>query len=169
MAGRKRQANSVLPLRGKVQADTPPVWKIGRGLLAPSHAGTRLPIAVCGPDPGRSPSVRSRAGRDARSFLRYTSLPQKESKKQRTPMGARRSSPNMNSLRWHYPHQVKGRSDASSQPSGSPVFGTIMTFGEKIVKGVAKRGKTVYNHKQIKQGSPLARAERGPARSRPRT
>lgn len=31
-------------------------WKVGRSLLASSHAGTRLPIAVI-QDSGRSPSI----------------------------------------------------------------------------------------------------------------
>ena len=108
MAGRKRQANSVLPLHGKVQADTPPAWKIGRGSLASSHAGTRLPIAVFGPDTGRSPSVRSRLGRDAGMVSSMHSFRLKELKKQRIPLGHPPSKSRMNSLRWHYPHQVKG-------------------------------------------------------------
>ena len=46
-AGRKRNVHSVFPLHGKAQAYTPPVGEnFGRGLLASSHAGTRLPIAV---------------------------------------------------------------------------------------------------------------------------
>ena len=62
---------------------------VGRGLLASSHAGTRLPIAVtsrrirgrsAGPDTGRSPSVRSRLSRAACLFLRCTSLLQKSQK-----------------------------------------------------------------------------------------
>ena len=41
----------------KFSPSIPAVWKFGRCLLASSHAGTRLPIAVI-QDSGRSPSVR---------------------------------------------------------------------------------------------------------------
>ena len=106
MAGRKRRTDSVLPLHGKVQADTPPAWKIGRGSLASSHAGTRLPIAVFGPGTGRSPSVRSRLGRDA--GMVSPSFRSKELKNSGYPLRHPPSKPCMDSLRWHYPHQVKG-------------------------------------------------------------
>ena len=70
--GENSGTDSVFPLRRKVTAGPAvrPRGKFGRGFLAPSHAGTRLPIAVrrapaCrrlpyGPGPGRSPSARSR-------------------------------------------------------------------------------------------------------------
>ena len=41
----------------KFSPSIPAVWKFGRCLLASSHAGTRLPIAVI-QNSGRSPSVR---------------------------------------------------------------------------------------------------------------
>ena len=57
----------------------------GRGLLASSHAGTRLPIAagtpppagpayVSGPDAGRSPSVRSRPAAGAPVLVLFASF-----------------------------------------------------------------------------------------------
>ena len=102
------------------------MWKSGRGLLASSHAGTRLPIAVFGPDTGRSPSVRSRLGRDA--GMDSPSFRSKESKKTADAPGHPPSKPCMNSLRWHYPHQVKGRSScflsARRLPCLLPYYGT---------------------------------------------
>ena len=53
-----------------------------------------------------------------------------------------------------------------SAQNGSPVFGTIIAFDGKVVKRVAKKKKEAYNVKN-NAGSPPARAERRPARSRP--
>ncbi|ERK54395.1 hypothetical protein HMPREF1545_04001 [Oscillibacter sp. KLE 1728] len=62
------------------------LWKIGRGFLASSHAGTRLPIAALparaqGAPPQPAPGGPRGAGC---CFRRCTSLPS-QSKKQRAP------------------------------------------------------------------------------------
>ena len=69
--------------------------------LTPEHG---FPSLFFGPDPGRSPSIRSRRTRGAARF----SLPplQKETRRAPEMPPCRLRS---DSLRWHYPHQVKGR------------------------------------------------------------
>ena len=74
------------------------LWKIGRGSLASSHAGTRLPIAAFIQGSGRSPSARSRP-------LRRLAA----TKNRRHHSGAScKKSFSYDFLRRHYPHQVKG-------------------------------------------------------------
>ena len=47
MAGRKQRRPAALsPCVARPRTELPPAGKFGRGLLAPSHAGTRLPIAA---------------------------------------------------------------------------------------------------------------------------
>ena len=127
MAGRKRHTDSVFPLQGKVTGGYPPVWKSGRGSLASSHAGTRLPIAVTihggwsyGPDTGRSPSVRSRLGRDAGVTSSTHSFRSKALKKQ-APWRACHLGSRDDSLRWHGPHQVKGSKRLLPLSPGAPL------------------------------------------------
>ena len=105
MAGRKRRTDSVLPLHGKVQ--TTHVCAEGRsrltGLLSrrntashrclwPGHRA--LPLCPLPAGPGR------RYG--------FSLLPVKRVKKTADTHGYPPSKLPMNSLRWHYPHQVKG-------------------------------------------------------------
>ena len=107
----------------------------GRSLLAPSHAGTRPPIAVssAGTDAGRSPSVR-RAPTERR---RHTGSPVplaslfmcSDFTAQKTPMPGRAWTQHEPfgaasiSLRWHDPNQVSGRSlRFLSAPLGDSLF-----------------------------------------------
>ena len=120
--------------------------KVGRGLLASSHAGTRLPIAVtsrrirgrsAGPDTGRSPSVRSRLGRDA--GMVSPSFRSKELKNSGYPW-----VPTVKAL-YELPPVALPTSGkrveafASSQPAGSPVFCPIMAPEHRAVKAVFQR------------------------------
>ncbi len=99
----------------------------GRGLLAPSHAGTRLPIAaVCGPGTGRSPSARSRPGRGADVSPH---APFGKDQKTGCPVGTPSGHGQHDSLRWHDPHQVKGRSaqlPLSPLPQAPLSFATVL-------------------------------------------
>ena len=114
------------------------MWKSGRGSLASSHAGTRLPIAVFGPDTGRSPSVRSRLGRDA--GMVSPSFRSKESKKNS-------GYPWVSTVKVPYelppvalPTSGKRvEAFASSQPAGSPVFCPIMAPEHRAGKAVFQR------------------------------
>ena len=119
------------------QANIFPVWKIGRGSLASSHAGTRLPIAVFGPGTGRSPSVRSRLGRDA--GMVSPSFRSKELKNSGYPWVSTVKVP------YELPPVALPTSGkrveafASSQPAGSPVFCPIMAPEHRAVKAVFQR------------------------------
>ena len=93
--------------------------KVGRCLLASSHAGTRLPIAVL-QGSGRSPSARHGSWTAAASFQNRL----KQNRRHPLWMPPVKNLRN-DFLRRHYPHQVKGRSwRTSSQPActSSPVF-----------------------------------------------
>jgi len=72
--------------------------KVGRDSLVPSHAGTRLPIAVT-PGPGRSPSARRR-------LRRKSVLPSKRKNRGCLPGSPCKKSMFRDFLRRHYPHQV---------------------------------------------------------------
>ena len=157
MAGRKRRTDSVLPLQGKVRTILRPC---GRSVeahwppLTPEHGFPSLSLPRT---QGAPPlSVPGWPGRPSDS----PPLSQR-SQKQRAPMGACRQSPCMNSLRWHYPHQVKGRSSASSQPVGSPVFAPIMARCEKVVKGACKRRWMGVQFQKIKNRGVRCRGLRG--------
>ena len=120
-AGRKRNVHSVFPLHGKAQAYTPPVGgNFGRGLLASSHAGTRLPIAVFLARAQGAPPLPA-PGRPGRR--RYSPLHILSPKKWKTarPRGPRRFCVAM-SLRWHYPHQVKGSERSLPLSRSAPLF-----------------------------------------------
>ncbi len=152
------------PLAWQGAGGNSPAWKIGRGSLASSHAGTRLPIAVFPartqgapprPAPGRSPGRRC--------FVRCTSL-LSQTKNGDTRVGARRKACN-HFLRWHYPHQVKGRSDRFLSARSAPLFlqedyipiagrlsSAAAVFRQNIPQTLANRGRAVYNFVVVNRG-----------------
>lgn len=159
-AGRKRNVHSVFPLHGKAQAYTPPVGgNFGRGLLASSHAGTRLPIAVFLARAQGAPPLPAPGHRGAAGFLPYTSFLQRSGKRQ-----GHRASPFLHRDVPTVALPTSGQrvgAFAPSQPVGSPVFRRILLhFRQRLSRGLAKAGKGAYNIFIEKTGSPLARAER---------
>ena len=144
MVGREKTAiqGSVSPLQGKAQAKDPPVGKFGRGSLASSHAGTRLPIAaLAGPDPGRSPSARSRINRGAgNSAVSPRSLRKKVEKTAGDPKGPPAASDRMMTSYGGITHiRWRVEANASSQPKRLPCVFTrhIMAFLPGLVKAPA--------------------------------
>ena len=119
MAGRKRHTDSVLPLHGKVTGEyIPCVENRSRltGLLSrrntashrclwPGHRA--LPLCPLPAGPGR------RYG--------FSLLPVKSVKKTADTHGYPPSKFPMNSLRWHYPHQVKGSKRLLPLSPGAPL------------------------------------------------
>ena len=126
------------------------------GLL--SRRNTASHRCLAGPDPGRSPSARSRMARGAGKRF---SLPAPFSIEWKNGGGptwaARRVSSDDDFLRWHYPHQVEGRSGrflsaewlpcVFTRPIMAPPTGLVKGGGKKIVKkstdcpcNVEKRG-----------------------------
>ena len=162
-AGRKRNVHSVFPLHGKAQAYTSPVGgNCGRGLLASSHAGTRLPIAVLLARTQGAPPL-SAPGKPGRR--RYSPLHILSSKKWKTAR-PRRASPLLHRDVPTVALPTSGQrvgAFAPSQPEGSPVFRRILLhFRQRLSRGLAKAGKGAYDIFVEKTGSPLARAERRP-------
>ena len=162
-AGRKRDVHSVFPLHGKAQAYTSPVGgNFGRGLLASSHAGTRLPIAVFLARTQGAPPL-SAPGKPGRR--RYSPLHILSSKKWKTAR-PRRASPLLHRDVPTVALPTSGQrvgAFAPSQPEGSPVFHRILLhFRQRLSRGLAKAGKGAYDIFVEKTGSPLARAERRP-------
>ena len=77
-----------IPWSGQTNQGLGELPQFGRGLLASSHAGTRLPIAVpSGPDTGRSPSVRPRPVGRAACGVRH--IPSEEVQKNRASIHGR--------------------------------------------------------------------------------
>ena len=97
-----------LPLAWQGGGPTGPPGKIGRGFLASSHAGTRLPIAASlARTQGAPPRSAPGYGRGAMVVCAPPLFP-KCTKKQRTPWGTAELEQPDDFLRWHDPHQVKG-------------------------------------------------------------
>ena len=111
--GENGDPGSVSPLHGKAQADNiPPAEKFGRGSLASSHAGTRLPIAAW---PARTQGAPPRPapgcpGAPECSMFLHAPFSKKWKKRRGPTWAARRVRSDNDFLRWHYPHQVEGRS-----------------------------------------------------------
>ena len=126
------------------------------GLL--SRRNTASHRCLAGPDPGRSPSARSRMARGAGKRFSLHAPFSKEWKNGGGPTwAARRVSSDDDFLRWHYPHQVEGRSGrflsaewlpcVFTRPIMAPPTGLVKGGGKKSVKkstdcpcNVEKRG-----------------------------
>ena len=126
------------------------------GLL--SRRNTASHRCLAGPDPGRSPSARSRMARGAGKRFSLHAPFSKEWKNGGGPTwAARRVNSDDDFLRWHYPHQVEGRSGrflsaewlpcVFTRPIMAPPTGLVKGGGKKIVKkstdcpcNVEKRG-----------------------------
>ena len=126
------------------------------GLL--SRRNTASHRCLAGPDPGRSPSARSRMARGAGKRFSLHAPFSKEWKNGGGPTwAARRVNSDDEFLRWHYPHQVEGRSGCFlsaewlpcvfTRPIMAPPTGLVKGGGKKIVKkstdcpcNVEKRG-----------------------------
>ena len=154
------------------------LWKIGRGSLASSHAGTRLPIAVfAGPGPGRSPSARSRSpsGAPLQHALSHRPFRLKvKNSGHLTRCPPCRITHKLPTVALPTSGEGSKRIRFLSAASGSPVFvASIMTpeggFCQAAEKGfpqvpLAISAKQAYDVDNGRRGSPLARAERKPAR-----
>ena len=137
-----------LPLAGQgTGGSLPPAEKFGRDSLASSHAGTRLPIAAW---PARTQGAPPRPAPGSTGAPETFSLHApfvKRVKKRRGPRwAARRVRPDDDFLRWHYPHQVEGRSGrflsaewlpcVFTRPIMAPPTGVVKGGGKKIVKKI---------------------------------
>ena len=90
------------------------------GLL--SRRNTASHRCLAGPDPGRSPSARSRMARGAGKRFSLHAPFSKEWKNGGGPTwAARRVRPDDDFLRWHYPHQVEGRSGCFLSANTAPL------------------------------------------------
>ena len=156
------------------------LWKIGRGSLASSHAGTRLPIAVLpARAPGAPPPPAPGPSRGAGGRLRPRTSFVSQSEKRRTPEGA----PAVQSLQTELPtvglptSGEEGRSgplplSRIRLPCRFRLYDTRMLVICQVCHKdlrrypvlLAIRGKEAYDGDNRKRGSPLARAERKPAR-----
>ena len=104
------------------------LWKIGRGSLASSHAGTRLPIAVFPARTQGAPPRPAPGGPGAPVFVSSDAHPFRLKVKTAGTHGCPPyGMSGHHFLRWHYPHQVKGRSARFlSAGIGSPVLSALL-------------------------------------------
>ncbi len=157
MAGKERGPCSVFP-RG-TSGQSPPRKKAGRGLLAPSHAGTRLPIAAWRPGRRALPLRPLPAGPGRRFLSRCTPFHPKN-KKGSGRRNVRRIRLGRHPCGGIIRVRSKGRNRRFLSAHGSPVFCRYYGTGREICQGACKAKKTGVQSGSTK-GSPLARAERG--------
>ena len=166
MRWQRETRGSAFPLRGK--AGRLRAGKIGRGFLASAHAGTRLPMAAAAPQiPGPyrrtqgAPPPSAPGGPGRRCVLSPSFVKNlQKSKTVRRNANRRQKSP-IDSLRRHYPRQVKGRSVRFLSAFRLPCFsGPAYHRGKILSRGLQIRAEGSMINPQQK-GRPLARAKRG--------
>ena len=135
MAGKERGPCSVFP-RG-TSGQSPPRKKAGRGLLAPSHAGTRLPIAAWRPGRRALPLRPLPAGPGRRFLSRCTPFHPKN-KKGSGRRNVRRIRLGRHPCGGIIRVRSKGRNRRFLSAHGSPVFCRYYGTGREICQEPCK-------------------------------
>ena len=172
MRWQRETRGSAFPLRGKAGQESPALETSVEAFwppLTPEHGFPSLPgprragpRVLSGPDPGRSPSARSRWS--GTPVCALSLLREEFSKKQDGP--PKREPPSK--VPYRLPTAALSASGKGSKRplplslSAPLLFAPSIPPGENFVKGLANPGGKEYDRPTMKKGSPLARAERGP-------
>ncbi len=154
MAGRKRRSRQRLPLAWQgTDGHTSACGEVRSrltGLL--SRRNTASHRCLAGPDPGRSPSARSRkTGVPENVVFPHAPFSKRVEKRRGPTWAACRISSDDNFLRWHYPHQVEGRSRRFLSAITAPLYFSALLWHQRQGLSRPRFSKNVEKDR----GSPL--------------